>query len=118
MVARHFAGDRPAAVAWLHAHAAESLIDRLVSEELDWQIKSGATCVAEEMPIIHWPDDDICYDDAPEPCWRERVSTGKHDVLSDGKPDREQAGRRDTPTRSRSDADPPRPPRRPLRFES
>ncbi len=74
LVARHFAGDKPAAVAWLHAHAAESLIDRLVSEELDRQIEGGATCVAEEIPIVLWPDDDVSFDDGPEPCWRERVS--------------------------------------------
>lgn len=73
LVARHFAGDKPAAVAWLHARAAESLIDRLVAEKLDRQIEGGATCVAEEIPIILWPDDDPTFDDA-EPCWRERVS--------------------------------------------
>ena len=75
LVARHFAGDKEAAVAWLHAHAAESLIDRLVSEKLDRQIAEGATCVAEELPIILWPDDDISFDEAePGPSWRERVS--------------------------------------------
>jgi hypothetical protein len=73
LVARRFGGDREAAVAWLHAHAAESLIDRLVAEKLDKQIEEGATCVAEEIPIILWPDDDISFDE-PEPSWRERVS--------------------------------------------
>ncbi len=76
LVARHFAGDKQSAVAWLHAHAAESLIDRMVSEKLDRQIEGGATCVAEEIPIIVGPDDDIAYDD-PEPCWRERVATAR-----------------------------------------
>jgi hypothetical protein len=52
LVARHFGGDKQAAVAWLHAHAAESLIDWLVSGKLDQQIAEGATCVAEELPII------------------------------------------------------------------
>jgi hypothetical protein len=76
LVARRFAGDKPAAVAWLHAHAAESLIDRLVSEKLDRQIEAGATCVAEEIPIILSPDDDISFGGL-EPCWRDRVSTAK-----------------------------------------
>jgi hypothetical protein len=74
LVARHFAGDKPAAIAWLHAHAAESLIDRLVSEKLDRQIADGATCVVEEIPVILWPEDDISYD-APGPSWQEWVST-------------------------------------------
>lgn len=73
LVARHFAGDRPAAVAWLHAHAADSLIHRLVSDELDRRIAEGATCAAEEIPVILDPDDDPTFDD-PEPRWRERVS--------------------------------------------
>jgi hypothetical protein len=73
LVARKFAGDKEAAVAWLHAHAAESLIDRLVSGKLDQQIEEGATCAVEELPIILWPDDDISGDE-PKPFWRERVS--------------------------------------------
>jgi hypothetical protein len=75
LVARKFAGDKGAAVAWLHAHAAESLIDRLVAEKLDQQIDEGATCAVEELPIILWPDDDFSFDEPePEPSWRERVS--------------------------------------------
>jgi hypothetical protein len=66
LVARHFAGDQPAVVAWLHAHAAESLIHRLVAEKLDRQIEAGATCVAEEIPVILGPDDDPTFDE-PEP---------------------------------------------------
>jgi hypothetical protein len=73
LVAHHFSGDKQAAVAWLHAHAAESLIDRLVVEKLDRQIAEGATCAAEEIPILLWPEDDTSFDE-PKPSWRERVS--------------------------------------------
>ena len=73
LVARLFGGDKQAAVAWLHAHAAESLIDRLVAEKLDRKIAEGATCAAKEIPILLWPDDDTCFAE-PEPSWRERVS--------------------------------------------
>src|SRR5438445_9271377 len=76
LVARHFAGDRQSAINWLHAHASESEIDRLVSEKQAKQIADGAACVVEEIPIMFWPDDDISYDD-PKPCWRARVSTAK-----------------------------------------
>jgi hypothetical protein len=73
LVARRFGGDKASAVAWLHAHAAESLLHRLVSEELERQIDEGATCAVEELPIILWPDDDISFDE-PAPSWRERAS--------------------------------------------
>jgi hypothetical protein len=76
LVARRFGGDKEAAVAWLHAHASESEIDRLVSEKQRKQIAEGAACVVEEIPIVLWPDDDISFD-GPEPSWRRRVSTGK-----------------------------------------
>src|SRR5262245_60160735 len=73
LVARRFGGDKASAVAWLHAHAAESLIHRRVSEKLDRQIAEGATCAVEELPIILWPDDDVSFDE-PEGAWRQRVS--------------------------------------------
>jgi hypothetical protein len=76
LVARHFAGDKQSAIAWLHAHASESEIARLVAEKQEQQIAGGATCVAEELPVVLWPEDDISYDD-PEPCWQVRVSMGK-----------------------------------------
>ena len=75
LVARHFAGDKQAAITWLHAHASESEIAGLVAEKQEQQIADGATCVAEELPIILWPDEDVSYED-PAPCWRERVSAG------------------------------------------
>jgi hypothetical protein len=76
LVARRFGGDKEAAVAWLHAHASESEIDRLVSEKQRKQIAEGAACVAEEVPIILWPDDDISFDE-PDSSWRRRVSADK-----------------------------------------
>jgi hypothetical protein len=76
LVARRFSDDKEAAVAWLHAHASESEIDRLVSEKQRKQIADGGACVVEEIPIVLWPDDDISFDE-PEPSWRQRVSTGK-----------------------------------------
>lgn len=76
LVARHFGGDKQAAIAWLHAHASESEIDRLVSARQRQQIADGATCVAEEIPIILWPDDDISFDETA-PSWQQRVSAGK-----------------------------------------
>jgi hypothetical protein len=54
LVARRFGGDKEAAIAWLHAHASESEIDRLVSEKQRKQIADGAVCVAEEVPIIRF----------------------------------------------------------------
>jgi hypothetical protein len=76
LVARHFAGDKQSAIDWLHAHASESEIDRLLSERQDKQIADGATCVVEELPIMLWPEDDVSYED-PVPSWQQRVSTGK-----------------------------------------
>jgi hypothetical protein len=76
LVARHFAGDKQAAIAWLHAHASESEIARLVAERQEQQIADGATCVAEELPVVLWPEDDISHDDSG-PSWQQRVSVGK-----------------------------------------
>jgi hypothetical protein len=76
LVARHFGGDKQSAIAWLHAHASESEIARLVAEKQARQIEAGAACVAEEIPVILDPDDDISFEDAG-PSWRERVSRGK-----------------------------------------
>ena len=75
LVARHFAGDRQSAISWLHAHASESEIDRLVSEKQGQQIAGGATCVAEEVPVVLWLDDDISFDE-PSQSWR-RVFHGQ-----------------------------------------
>jgi hypothetical protein len=44
LVARHFSGDKQAALAWLHAHAVRSEIHRLVAEKQEQQIADGATC--------------------------------------------------------------------------
>ena len=75
LVNRHFGGDRQSAIDWLHAHATESEIDRLLQEKQIKQIAEGATCVAEEIPISLWPEDDPFFE---EPSWRERVAGARN----------------------------------------
>jgi hypothetical protein len=70
LVSRHFAGDRQAAINWLHSQASERHIDRLVSEKL---ARGEETCV--ELPVILSPDDDPTFKEPPS--WRDRVTASR-----------------------------------------
>jgi hypothetical protein len=67
LVNRHFGGDRSDAIRWLHAHAAESQVARLVHEEQATADRIHCT----EIPIILDPDNDPFFTDPTS--WRERV---------------------------------------------
>jgi hypothetical protein len=67
LVERHFGGNRSAAIAWLHAHAAESQVARLLLEE--HAASNGIHCT--EVPVYLEPDDDPFF--AEPTSWRDRA---------------------------------------------
>jgi len=67
LVKRHFGGDRGEAIRWLHAHASESQVARLLNEEN--AATNGIRCT--ETPVFLDPDDDPFFTESTS--WRERV---------------------------------------------
>jgi hypothetical protein len=70
LVNRHFGGDRSEAIRWLHAHAAESQVARLLED----QDTAGSGVPCTEIPIFLDPDNDPFFDEPAT--WRERVQAG------------------------------------------
>lgn len=69
LVNRHFGGDRSEAIRWLHAHAAESQVARLLEDQQ--AAGSGIQCT--EIPVFLDPDNDPFFDESAT--WRERVKS-------------------------------------------
>ncbi len=67
LVNRHFGGDRSEAIRWLHAHAAESQVARLLDEE--HATTDGLHCT--EIPVFLDPDNDPFFTESTS--WQERV---------------------------------------------
>ncbi len=67
LVNRYFGGDRHEAIRWLHAHAAESQVARLLQEE--HAAAEAMHCT--EVPVFLTPDDDPFFTEPAS--WRERV---------------------------------------------
>ena len=67
LVNRHFGGDRTDAIRWLHAHAAESQIARLLNEA--HAASTGIQCT--EVPVYLDPDNDPFF--AESTSWQDRV---------------------------------------------
>jgi hypothetical protein len=70
LVNRHFGGDRDEAIRWLHAHAAESQVAHLLTD----QDAAGKGVRCTEIPIFLDPDNDPFFDEPAT--WRERVKDG------------------------------------------
>jgi hypothetical protein len=70
LVARHFGGDRQAAIDYLHLQGAERKISDLLGKQM---AATGETCV--ELPVLLDPDADPFFAE-PAPTWRERVGGG------------------------------------------
>lgn len=70
LVARHFGGDKQAAIDYLHLEAAERKLGELVDAEMQ---ATGETCI--ELPVLLDPDADPFFDE-PAPSWQDRVRTG------------------------------------------
>lgn len=68
LVNRHFGGDRSEAIRWLHAHASESQVARLLNKE--HAASNGIQCT--EIPVFLDPDDDPFFTEPAS--WRERVA--------------------------------------------
>ncbi len=67
LVNRYFGGDRSEAIRWLHGHAAESQVSRLVQEE-----HAAADAIhCTEVPVFLDPDNDPFFNEPAS--WRERV---------------------------------------------
>jgi hypothetical protein len=61
---------------WLHKHASERQLKRLVSAKLDARIANSETCACEELPVVLEPEDDPFFDETSQQ-WAEWVLTPK-----------------------------------------
>lgn len=64
---RHFDGDRDAAIRWLHAHASESHVARLLAEEQG--ASNEIRCI--EIPVYLDPENDPFFGEPAS--WQQRT---------------------------------------------